>query len=310
MKKVSIVLILLIGCNLNQKRMIAPVKTKIPAIFNELAPEAQKFYILPNQFNEIKTKNGSVYFFPEDSIALPSIYQEGEYVEVEIKEYNNPIHFLSSGYSLEYIEKNSHLQLDSAGMFDIHAYYKNSELNLNKNISVKFINMNPGRSYNLYKVIDNEWQYAGSNQERISESLPYLIQYRQFNNIDKFTLWNFDLPVENSCIKISLKSLKFDEKNSIFYSVFSTSKLRINFKWSYSNSINANVPIDDTVNIIFWFENKIAIIKGIKTPKEPLGKNNYANDQNCISKGEFNLNFIPEDIFKDQAARFQYLYSN
>ncbi|MBL0953378.1 MAG: hypothetical protein IBJ01_01260, partial [Leptospira sp.] len=222
---------------------------------------------------------------------------------------NTPIHFLSSGYSLEYIERNSHLQLDSAGMFEIHAYFKNAELNLNKNISVKFTNINPGKSYNLYKVIDNEWKYAGSNQERFSESLPNVIQYRKFDNIDKFTLWNFDLPVDNACIKINLKSLKFDEKNSIFYSVFSTSKLRINFKWSYSNSIYANVPVDDTVNIIFWFENKIAMIKGIKTPKDPLGKNNYASDQNCMNNGDFNLTFIPEDIFKDETARFQYLYS-
>lgn len=309
MKKIIIFLVFLISCNLNQRRITAPVKTKVPAIFNELAPENQRFYILPNVDSEITTKNGSIFYFEKDSLALPSIYKDREMIEIEIMEYTKPLHFISSGYSLEFIDKNTHLQLDSAGMFDIHAYYKNSELNLNKNISVKFTNINPGKAYNVYRVINNEWQFAGTNQERLSESLPSFLQYRQFNKIDLFTLWNFDLPHENSCINISLKSLKLDQKNSIFYSVFSTTKLRLNTKWSYSNSININVPVDDSVNIIFWFEKKIAIIKGINTPNDPLGKNNYPNDQNCIKKGDFNLNFIPEEIFKDEPARLQFLYS-
>ncbi|PKA22702.1 hypothetical protein CH381_29510 [Leptospira sp. mixed culture ATI2-C-A1] len=309
MKKIIIFLVFIISCNFNQRRITAPVKTKVPSIFNELAPENQRFYILPNVDNEITSKNGSIFYIQKDSIALPSTYKEGDMIQVDLMEYTKPIHFISSGYSLEFIEKNNHLQLDSAGMFDIHAYYNNSELNLNKNISVKFTNINPGKSYNVYKVIDNEWKYAGSNQESISESLPSFIKYRQFNKIDTFTLWNFDLPIENSCINLSLKSFKLDQKNSFFYSVFSTSKLRLNTKWGYSNSININVPIDDSVNIIFWFENKIAIIKGINTPKDPLGKNNYPNDQNCVKKGDFNLNFLPEEIFKDENARFQFLYS-
>ncbi len=309
MKKILLLFVLLISCNLNQKRLTAPVKTKVPAIFNEFTPEKQRFSILPNVDSEITTKSGSIFYFPKDSIALPSIYKDGEMIEVEIMEFTSPTHFLSSGYSLEFIEKNRHLQLDSAGMFDIHAFYKNSELNLNKNISVKFTNINPGKDYNVYKVIDNEWKFAGSNQQSSSESLPSFFQYRQFNRIDTFTLWNFDLPLENSCINIYIKSLNLDERKSFFYTVFSTTKLRLNTKWGSSNSININVPVDDYVNIIFWFENKIAIIKNISTPKNPLGENNYPNDQNCFKKGEFNLNFIPEEIFKDEPARFQFLYS-
>ncbi|PJZ70847.1 hypothetical protein CH373_06140 [Leptospira perolatii] len=309
MKKIAILLAAFIGCSAFQKKISAPVKTKVPEIFQTFAPEVQRFYISPAVDEQIQTRNGTIFTIPKDSIYLPFDYRAGDSIELEIKEYTNPVEFLSSGFSLGYIESNSFKQLDSAGMFDIKALYQNSELHLKNKISVKFRNLNPGKSYNLYKVVDNEWQYSGSNQQVAEYREKQEFLYRVFTGIDKFTLWNFDLPVDNSCINISLKSLKIDQQNPIFYSVFSTSNFRINFKWYPSNILNINVPINDTVNILFWSGKKIGIIKGIQTPTSPLGKDNYPTDENCLKKGDFDLDFVTEDVLKESNKRIQYLYS-
>lgn len=242
-------------------------------------------------------------------------------IKIEFKEYNSTPEFLSTGYSLSFIENNSPKSLESAGMFDIKALYNNSEVNLNKKIEIKIPNVNPGIPFNLYKIENNEWVYSGKNSQ-IAQSVEPKYQksvqqysqkteklFREFREIDKLTTWNFDVPTDNSCISILTKSLTVNESNLIFYSVYSTTKLRFNFKWDSSTLLNIMVPTDDVVNIIFWFENKISIIKGIQTPSAPLGLNKYPSSENCLNKGEQILNFQAEDLFKDPQQRNQFLFS-
>ena len=314
-----------LSCISSGKRVISPVKTKVPAIFEEISPKTQVFSINPEAEQQIKTKHGSIITFPKDSFNLPYYYKKGTLVQIEYKEFNYTPDFLSTGYSLSLMEKNSPKSLESAGMFEIKASYENSEINLNKKISIKIPNNNPGKDYNLYKIENNEWIYSGSNSQIAQAStrtdLPYEINegkrisyskaetlFREFNSIDKLTIWNFDIPIDNTCLSINLKSLSINESNLLFYSVFSTSKLRVNFKWNSSSNLNIMVPTDDTINILFWFENKLSIIKGIRTPSAPLGQGKLPTPENCLDKGEQILEFQPEELFKDQIHRNKFLF--
>lgn len=321
MRIMILTIICSLGCISNSKKISSPVKTRVPAIFEELSPKTEIFFVNPETEQKITTKNGSIITFPKDAFILPFYYKNGTLVKIEFKEYNSTPEFLSTGYSLSFIENNSPKSLESAGMFDIKALYNNSEVNLNKKIEIKIPNVNPGIPFNLYKIENNEWVYSGKNSQ-ITQTVEPKYQknvqqysqkteklFREFREIDKLTTWNFDVPTDNSCISILTKSLTVNESNLIFYSVYSTTKLRFNFKWDSSTLLNIMVPTDDVVNIIFWFENKISIIKGIQTPSAPLGLNRYPSSENCLNKGEQILNFQAEDLFKDPQQRNQFLFS-
>ncbi|XDD46825.1 hypothetical protein AB3N60_01640 [Leptospira sp. WS39.C2] len=321
-KYLTIAIISLMGCITTSNQISSPAKTNVPKIFEEFAPPTQVFWILPESDQVIKTNNGSILTIKKNSFKLPYYYKKGSLVKVEFKEYRYTLDYLSSGISLSLIENDTPKSLDSAGMFDIKAFYENSELSLKNPIQIKIPNIYPGTPYNLYKVMNNEWLYAGKNSQitqdrlprtdlpfEISESRPAELHYREFSKIDTLTTWNFDIPIDNTCLTLNLPNVKLTDQKMLFFSVFSTTKLRINFKWSPQNKMNIMVPTNDIINIIFWYENSVSIIKGIQTPTAPLGEGKLPSDSNCLDKGDQILNFQSEDILKDQNQRYQYLFS-
>jgi hypothetical protein len=328
MKIIFLTVFLFICCTNNIKKNQLPVKVITPKIFEELSPELQIFYFNPEIDNKVETKIGSNIYISKNSFHLPYYFKSGDLIKMEFKEYFYTPDFLSTGYSLAILENNTPKGLESAGMFDIKSYYLNSELNLRKNIEIEIPNINPGVSYNLYKIENNEWLHSGKNSQ-IAQNAPrsdqpftifkskrlsereeekFIRLFRKFSDIDTLTTWNFDLPIDNSCILLNVKNLNITNNNNLFYSVFSTTKLRISFKWSNSNLIKAMVPTNDKVNIVFWHDNKLSIIKGISTPMNSLGKDQYPSEENCEDKGSINLDFQSEEIFKNPIERYKYLF--
>ncbi|MDF3822675.1 hypothetical protein P3G55_22440 [Leptospira sp. 96542] len=326
MKKVLLIsLIVFTECITTPNKISSPARTNVPKIFEEFSPPFQTFWINPDSDQTFETKNGAIITIPKNSFKLPYFYKKGTLLQINFKEYKYTLDYLSSGLSLALIENDNPKTLDSAGMFEINAFYENVEIPLNKPIQIKIPNIYPGTTYNLYKVINNEWVFAGKNSQIAQSRLPRtdlpfeiseskldsnVLHYREYSNIDTLTAWNFDIPIENSCLSLNLPSIVLSQKNMLFYSVFSTTKLRINFKWSSSNKLNIMVPTNDVINIIFWYENSVSIIKGIQTPSAPLGNRKKPSEENCLNKGDQILNFQSEDLLKDKNQRNQYLFGN
>ncbi|MDF3822996.1 hypothetical protein P3G55_24085 [Leptospira sp. 96542] len=311
------------NCISTSNKISSPARTSVPKIFEEFAPPLQTFWINPDTDQTFETKNGAFISIPKNSFKLPYFYKKGTLVQINYKEYKYTLDYLSSGISLSVIENNNPISLDSAGMFEIKALYENSEIPLRNPIQIKIQNIYPGTPYNLYKVINNEWVLAGKNsqiaQERTPRTdLPFaisqnkrdknIINYREYTKIDSLTTWNFDIPIENTCLSLNLPNIKLSESNNLFYSVYSTTKLRINFKWSSNTKLNIMVPTNDIISIIFWYENSVSIIKGIQTPSAPLGDGKILSEENCLNKGDQILNFQSEELLKDKTQRNQYLF--
>lgn len=98
-------------------------------------------------------------------------------IQIQYREFHDPIDILLSGIPMGYDSAGVHYQLESAGMFEVMAYQGGQKLTLkpDKEISVNMLSRtNKGDNYNIYYLdtAKRQWDYLSQNTSTNNTCIP------------------------------------------------------------------------------------------------------------------------------------------
>lgn len=125
----------------------------------------QSFHLKAAQGGAIKTASGTEITVPADAFVDQKGNKVSGDVEIQYREFSNPLEFFLSGIPNHQTADNQVYRTESAGMFEILAFQHNQSLSLNKNkvIGVDLLSFFPGE-FQCFYLDTNKQQWVNRGE--------------------------------------------------------------------------------------------------------------------------------------------------
>ena len=150
---------------------LQPLKIRPP--FANLVPQFENLVMNPKESKEIKLKIGEIKI-PKNAFLDMEGKVVTENVDIEYKEFSNPLDAVLSGIPMDYDSGGTRMSFQSAGMIEFNASVKGEPVFPNEAspIEVKLLSTNTSATVNLYyfDTLQNNWINQGAESMQVGKS--------------------------------------------------------------------------------------------------------------------------------------------
>ena len=205
----------------NETSLIVKDTSVIKAPVKEWDIAYQKFKINADSLTVIKMPSGTSITITPNSIADSSgKIVKGE-VEIECREFFDPIDIMVAGIPMQYDSAGSNYTLETAGMIEINGSQNNHKLKIAEGKSIVIAQMSFGdNDFNTYSLDtkSGKWTYKGRPQNKpIESAAPIVSKDIEINaGLDPVPIHPSSIQEDNKPLKLSPAPKLQDESNPCF----------------------------------------------------------------------------------------------
>ena len=152
------------------------------------------------------TKNGSILIFPKDAVMDNSGNIITGNIEVQTREFNDPLDYYMSGIPMTYDSAGIKYTFVSSGMIDIKAYQKGALLKVNPNAKpqLNLVSTNSEENTNLYILDTTTGQWINKGKDQVTNFQRNINQ--EFSKTTKPVSKNVKTSIENFVVPLDMET--------------------------------------------------------------------------------------------------------